>query len=469
MKSRFGWILPLGVFVWVFGFQLWLVAVAGTDIPFHDQWNIEGQWLYPAFQDGTLKGAKLLGAFNEHRIFWTHGLNLALFTTNGQWDPLVQLVAIAVLRALCAVGVFWYLATDYFWRGGLALAAGVAVAFLPHLAWHTVLWGIQSHTYFVFGFSALALALLGTGSQCPRRIAAGFSSGIAALFAMGPSALVPFALIGLAGIRMVERRTFSREIRTTIWPALLVLGIAVSLRGQVPEHASLRVADAGAFILAAAKIFSWPHSGNPGVALIMNFPLVVLVGARICRQRTPLPGEDFVLLLGFWSAAIALGTAWVRGGSVEFAGGLPSRYVDFIVMLPFANAWCALALVGDLTARWRRSARIISGAWLAFFLVGWVGLSAQVMKGLVLPRARDREAPTRLVLAYQQTWDEAVFAGQPRLLVPYPHLPVVREVLTDARLRTKLPPSLQPDVRPGPLSRLTRAVLTTLRRDQKEP
>lgn len=469
MKSRFGWSLPLGVFLWVLGFQLWLVAVAGTDIPFHDQWNIEGQWLYPAFQDGTLSGAKLLGAFNEHRILWTHGLNLALFTANGQWDPLVQLVAIAVLRALCAAGVLWYLAADYFWRGGLALAAGVAVAFMPHLAWHTVLWGIQSHTYFAFGFSAMALALLGTGSPSPRRIAAGLASGIAALFAMGPSALVPFALIGLAGIRMMERRMCSPDIWKTIGSALLLLGLALWLRGQVPEHAALRAGDAGAFFLAVARILSWPHSGNPGVALIMNFPLVALVAARIGRQRTPLPGEDFVLLLGLWSAAIALGTAWVRGGSAEFAGGLPSRYVDFIVMLPFANAWCALALARDLAAGWRRTARIINGAWLAFLLVGWLGLSAQVMKGLVLPRARDREAPTRLVRAYQTTWDEAVFAGQPRLLVPYPHLPVVRAVLTDVRLRTKLPPSLQPDVPPGPLSRLARAVLTPLRRDQEGP
>lgn len=469
MKSRFGWCIPFAVFLWVMGFQLWLVAVAGTDIPFHDQWNIEGQWLYPAFQDGTLSGARLLGAFNEHRILWTHGLNLALFSTNGQWDPLVQLVAIAVLRALCAAGVLWYLASNYFWRGGLALAAGVAVAFLPHLAWHTVLWGIQSHTYFVFAFSAMALALLGTGPHSKRRTAAGLASGIAALFAMGPSALVPFALIGFAGLRMVECRTFSRDTRTTIWSALLLLGIAVWLRGQVPEHASLRAVDAGAFFLAAAKIFSWPHSGNTGVALIMNFPMVALVAARIFRQRTPIPGEDFVLLLGFWSGATALGTAWVRGGSAEFAGGLPSRYVDFIVMLPFANAWCALALARDFAAGWQRSARIIAGAWLAFLLIGWVGLSAQVMKGLVLPRARDREAPIRLVRAYQEKWDETVFAGQPRLLIPYPHLSVVREVLTDARLHAKLPPSLQPDLPPGPLSRMVRAVLMTFRRDHEEP
>ena len=31
-----------------------LVAVAGTDIPFHDQWDVEGRTFYPAWREGTL-------------------------------------------------------------------------------------------------------------------------------------------------------------------------------------------------------------------------------------------------------------------------------------------------------------------------------------------------------------------------------------------------------------------------------
>jgi hypothetical protein len=52
-----------------------------------------------------------------------------------------------------------------------------------------------------------------------------------------------------------------------------------------------------------------------------------------------------------------------------------------------------------------------------------------------------------------------VFEGQPKLLVPHPNLDSVRAVLSDPRMRGALPPSLQPERPPGPLSRGVRAVL----------
>jgi hypothetical protein len=103
--------------------------------------------------------------------------------------------------------------------------------------------------------------------------------------------------------------------------------------------------------------------------------------------------------------------------------------------------------------------RLLAGAWGAFLLLGWCGLTADVMRGLVLPRARDREAPVRLIVAFQRTGDAGVFAGQPRLLVPHPNLGTVRTVLEDPRMKGKLPPSLQPERPRGPLSRGVRWVL----------
>ena len=158
--SRQGWLLPVVVFAFVVAADLWLVAGAGTDIPFHDQWNIEGHWLYPRWLDGNLQALDLVQPFNEHRIFWTHLLNLGLFSANGQWDPLVQLVAIAGLRGLYAGGLAWLVGRGLGASGRLAVGAGAVLAFLPHLAWHNVLWGIESHALFVLGFSTLALALL---------------------------------------------------------------------------------------------------------------------------------------------------------------------------------------------------------------------------------------------------------------------------------------------------------------------
>src|SRR4051812_26038539 len=102
-RRRVGWWRILAsVWLCVGACQLWLVARAGTDIPFHDQWDVEGRWLYPAWLDGTLRFAQLFQPHNEHRIVWTYLLDLGLFWADRQWDPLVQMLAGVALRATIA-------------------------------------------------------------------------------------------------------------------------------------------------------------------------------------------------------------------------------------------------------------------------------------------------------------------------------------------------------------------------------
>jgi hypothetical protein len=245
------------------------------------------------------------------------------------------------------------------------------------------------------------------------------------------------------------------------WPALALLGAAWVARVTVAQHAGLRPETWGDFFVVAGRLLAWPHVGQPVAAIVMNLPLAMVVAGRLARRRTAAKGEDVVLLAGAWSAAVALATAWMRGGSGELAVGVPSRYVDFIVLLPLTNAWCVAVLVCEAAGRWRRSAWLVAVAWGVFLLVGWSGLSAQMWRGVIGPRMRDREAPARLLRKFQRSDDAAVFAGQPRLLVPSPDLGVVRAVLKDPRMQGHLPPSLQPERPMGPLSR---AVRWTLRR-----
>jgi hypothetical protein len=456
-SGRAGWV-PALVFAAVLGPQLALVAAAGTDAPFHDQWNVEGQWLYPAWRDGSLTVAGLFRPINEHRIVWTHLLNLGLFAANGQWDPLVQLVAMAGLRAACAAGLAWTVARGLSVAAQAAVAAGVCWAFLPHLAWHGVLWGFESQVDFALGFSLLALGLLGVRTPSRGRVVAGVAAGAAALLAMGVGALVPVALAGLALLWSVERRAVTRAQLAACWPAALLLAAAGWLWVEVPEHAGLRAGGAE-FFAALCRVLAWPHGGGPAVALVLNLPLLTAVLTRGLGRRAAATGEDRVLLFGGWSMTVALATAWSRGGGPELQAGVPSRYVDFLVLLPLSNLWCAVMLAHALAGRPARIARFAAMAWLAFLLTGWLGLSAEVMRGLVLPRAADRAAPVRLLRAYQETGDAMVFAGRPRVLVPHPQPAAVRAVLADPRLRGALPPSLQPERPLGPLSRTVRAVV----------
>ena len=460
-RSAWAWTVPAAVFAVVLVAQLWLVAAAGTDIPFQDQWDAEGRGLYPAWSGGTLRAADFFRAHNEHRIGWTKALDVALFKVNGQWDPLVQLTANALVRASAAALLAWLLARGASATGRVVTAAAVAVAFLPQLAWHNALWGFQSQVYFALLFSVLALASLGARAPSGRRQLAGLAAGIAAILAMGAGGLVPVALGGVVALRAVEERRFGRARWSEAWPALVLLAVAVALRAEVSEHAALGAHSAAEFFSALGRVLAWPHVDQPLAALALNLPLVLLVVTRAMRRRAAAAGEDFVLLLGGWAMANGVAAAWARGGGAELATGVPSRYVDFLVLLPLANAWAVFALVRNVGARerWRVAGRAVAGGWGLFLFVGWLGLSAQMMRGVILPRVRDRDAPVRLAVKFQATGDAAVFAGQPRLLVPHPDLDAVRAVLGDPRMAGRLPPSLQPDKPMGPLSRAARWVL----------
>ena len=455
-RARVGWRMPAVVFAFVLAVQLFLVARIGTDIPYQDQWDVEGRRLYPEWRDGSWHAADLLRAHNEHRILWTKVWDLALFSANGQWDPLVQQAANAVLRAAGAALLAWLLARGMGRTGRWLVGAGVGLAYLPHVAWQNAVWGFQSSVYFVILFSLAALALLGEPERSPRRLVAGLLAGVAALLAMGAGAFVPVTLLGLAGLRAVERRGFGAAGWRETWPALGLMVLAVMLRADVPAHAVLHAATAGQFFNALGRALAWPHTWMPAAALVLNLPLLIAVGGRIAGRRRAAVGEDFVLLIGAWGVASAGAMAWTRGGGHELDTGVAVRYVDFLLLLPVANAWCAARLVGEAGSARRRFAQMVAGTWGVFLFIGWLGLSTQVMRWFILPRMQDRDAPVRLAVAFQQTRNPAVFTGQVGVYVLHPNLNSVLAVLDDPRMRGALPPSFQPNQPQGPLSRFVR-------------
>ncbi|MES2696135.1 MAG: hypothetical protein V4773_21870 [Verrucomicrobiota bacterium] len=452
-RRPWGWMAA--IFGVVLAAQLWLVAVAGTDIPYQDQWDVEGGWLYPATVDGSLQGTELLRPHNEHRIVWTHALNLLLFKANGQWDPLVQMSAGAGLRAALAalLGGMILSTVSAATRGWVAL--GVTVLFLPHLAWHNVLWGFQSQVYFVLLFSVAALWLLAGERLSWRRQAAALALGMSALLAMGAGALVPAAVGGLLLVRWAGRRP---DVSALV-PVLALLGAAWVMRVAVPAHEALRPQTTAEALRTAVMFLSWPHVGQPLAALALNLPLLVTVATRVVGQRQTFAGENFALALTGWGLACALAVAAMRGGGREFEHGVPSRYVDFVSMLVVGNVWLSAGAIHQVAGGQRKLARTGFFAWLAFLFVGWLGLSAQVWRGIVRPRAADREAPVRLAVEFQRSGNAEVFAGQPLLFVPHPNPESIRRVLKDPRLEGKLPPSLQPERPVGPLSRAVRTVV----------
>ncbi len=455
------WLAPCAVFAVVLVVQLLLVARAGTDVPFMDQWDVEGRWLYPAWLQGTLDWADLFRSHNGHRIFWTHALNLLLFAINGQWDPLVQLVVNSFLRAGCSAILVGALCSGAGRAARVWIAVGLTLAFLPLIAWHNALWGFQSQVYFALGFSACALFWLSrsivSGSQ--RDAWLGLATGFAALLAMGAGLLVPVALLGLIGLRIVGLRVCGWADFQRSWPVIALVLVAVALRSAPSETDGLQAKTMGEFFNALGGALAWPHTGSPWAAIALNLPWLIMVGRCLAGKSEETATGNFLLALGAWGWAVAAAAAWTRGGGGEFTEGVPSRYADFFVVLPLANAGCLARLLTAVGSHARPLARGLVAAWVVFLLVGWTTLSAEALSRIILPRMRDREAPVRLLKAFQRSGDASVFAGQPRLLTPHPNPESVRSVMNDPRMTGALPPCLQTEHDVGPLSRMARGLI----------
>ncbi len=455
--TRWAWRWAAVVFALVLTADFVLVALAGTDVPFYDQWDVTGGWLLPAWSSGTLSAGDLFRPHNEHRIVWTHLLDLGLFAADGQWDPLLELMAGGVLRAVVAGALTGWIVSGLGARARAFAASAIVLAFVPLAAWHNALWGFQSQVLFAIGFGLLALRLLTLDHASTRSACGGVAAGAAAAIAMAPGALVPAALAGAWLVRGISAGEWRRR---ELVPVLVLGTVTAALfsPAMAGSHA-LAAVSWRQFAGALGRALAWPHTAQPLAAVAMNLPMLGAVGARLLRRRRPVAGEDFVTAVGWWALLIGVAAAWRRGGGDEWIFGVPSRYADFLVLLVLANAWFAAVLARDSSDRWLHRARLAALAWGAFALIGWIGLSAEMVRRVIVPRTRDRAAPERLVRRYQQTRGPAVFAGQPRLLVPHPNLASVAAVLDDPRMRGRLPPSLQPERPVGALSRAARVLL----------
>jgi hypothetical protein len=438
--------------------QLWFVATAGNDLPLDDQWNSEGAWLYPSLVDGTLRFTDLLAAHNEHRIVWTHLLNLALFHFNGQWDPTLQILVLLLLRAIIAGGIVAALVPGRPVRVQVLLMAAVALLFMPHLAWHNVIWGFQTQVYFCLGFSVASLWLLSVPKLGAAHWIGGVAAGVMAQLGMSAGVFVAAALLATVGLRAVEQRGLTRDGWRLVAAALVLMAIAALLRKHVPEHDSLRATSVSQFVRTLGLGLAWPYPGNGMAALVLNAPFAAWILFRITKRFPASHADDFALAAGLFSLAAAGAQAVYRGGGAEFAARVPSRYADFLVMLVVANLY-GMVVLSRIGARPRKLPVFALTAWSLIVFSGWVASSFEAWRYIIRPRMLNIHLPVQLVRSYQTSNDPAVFEGYPRLFVPHPNVASIGRVVRDPRLTGKLPPSLQPESPVGILSRGARWLL----------
>jgi hypothetical protein len=421
-------LVGLGSFLIVLGASALAVDQNALSRPYWDQWG-EAQELFEPFRSGTLSWATIFGLHNEHRIFPSRILALALFAGDGGWDNRLEATAGAVVHALGAGIISALLVRNV--RLGIALPAAMALTTLwaLPLARENVVWGFQSQFYFLLLFAPCTLWLLSKPRAGGWILATGTLAAVLAILSLGDGPLAPIALLLVltAGARWGRLERF--DVRTVaILVVLVVLGVL--LRGQVGPGS--RPGSVGDFVTSMARVLAYPFR-SPWAALTVWAPWTVWAIARLLRPEPPMHVERFVAALGVFVLMHGPVVAFARGAG---GAGPATRYFDIL----------ALGLVANLLALLLLSRRIPVLASLPLSL-GWV-LSLAMQVRAVHVQMWKHELPGQLewsfmedrtLARYLQTSDLAMLKVPHGWGLPYPDPEALAHMIDDPFVRPILP------------------------------
>lgn len=433
-----GW---LGSFLLIFAGKLFLISQFGNAVPYWDQWDAEAANLYLPYLKGSLKFGDLFLPHNEHRILWTRLLALCLFVVNGQWDPLLAMVAQAAFFSFIVAMAIILIPKPTDCQGRLFLWVVGTVMFLFPFSWENTLWGFQSQFYFTlfFGFvgihGTLRSILLG------RHWFAGLACLWAALFTTAGGFLAAMSVAGILALQTILYPKDRMPRVTALCLVLLPAICGVLLRVQVPGHTPLQAKGMDEFFSFFFQLAAWPTTSS-FVSCLFLFPFFWL-GWTVLTKKCPSDDWTWLLLgLGSWHLLEMAALAYGRANS-----GLASRYTDslafgLIPVLAIIQSLCKDSKLGQASMfRFYTAAVVISvlcGFWRDF------PISLQVM----ITRKDLGSIQAAHLISFLKSDRPEVLYGHPFQHIPYPDAGRLVSLLREKELRQALPTALHPGLEP---------------------
>lgn len=435
------WAVMVGVLI-VLG-RLVFVALYAESVPYWDQWDAEGAYLFKPWLEGDWSVADLFAAHNEHRIAFTRMISLLVFEANQeQWDNRVlAFVNVAVYGGVSAL-LFFVLV----WRQAqpidrvlLALAV-VVMGWLPYGHTNSLV-GFQNQFYLMSGFAIAIVAVAAEGRDNWFTYGSVAGLSVLSLFTMASGLLA-----AVAGGVVLAYRSWRGELRprpvitTIVALALIALG-GYLLTPHIAGHDPLKAPDAAAWVRAFFLHLGWPLKPGPTGALILWLPSVIAVWCCI-RSPERKPGELVALGLAGWVVLQCAAIAYSRGSDGNTVG---ERYVDILALGLLANVWLALgrAIPESPWSSWRK----VSGRLSALSLYGAVvllSLARHVPGDMAKVQSKYAISliQTENVRRFVQYGDTAQL-DQPFMHIPYPDPKRLASLLSDPTLRGILPASVR--------------------------
>jgi hypothetical protein len=416
------------------GAKFWIIGRYANATPFWDQWDGEAAAVYVPFFDSTLRFADLLEPHNEHRLLVSRLLGLALTAANGLWDPIIQMMANALIHVgfgLAVIARFHRSLDDDAFAG---LAIGLLLILAPPFAAESALLGFQTHFYAFLLLGFVAVTAIASRPAFSPGWLAGAAVAFAAFFTLACGALVSLAGALVLLARLALRVTGG--YREWLGAALLLAGFAVMV-AFIPANPAIGAHSAADLFDGLLLLTSWPLfvRGLAGAATV-NLP-ALLLAVRIVRRR-PAPAADEWALLGL-VAWLGLSMAAIAYGRTDAEA---PRYLDIAAASLVVNFLCAARLASGL------GSKIAATGWSVLIMTCLVVFALHLPRELTEYRSMTRlqEANVRAFLA---TGAFPPGAAEQRLALPYPNAGRLAAQLADPRVQRFLPSNLQSAIPSG--------------------
>lgn len=420
-----------------------LVSMYATDMPLWDQWDAEIRRLYKPFVDGTLGWSDLFAAHNEHRVFFTRILGLALFCANErQFDNLV----VAFVNTLVYAAMLGAFAAPYFReldRRSL-LSAGLGVVVLGGLpyGWENVTIGFQNQFYFEGLWASIAIGALafGRGNRWPCVLAA-VGAGLCALFTLASGVLVAPVLVVVALCLNRSGELHRRQFVAVAFAGTALLVAGLQLIPPFASHAGLHAGNPAAFVSAALMALCWPLPASWLVLALIWWPCALWT-LRIARGSVPMPRLDvFLFGIAVWTALHALAIAEARGQGSLFVA---SRYTETLALGVACNLLLALRVTGDLRERVGRRALALGTLGVVATAGFFAGLGGRAIHGTtaLAIRAEQQHNAARNIAAFLAGAGPGALTGKSPYDISHPSAARIIGLLSDPTVSAMMPGSV---------------------------
>ncbi len=432
----------------MFAARFALIGWGGSPIPQLDQWDGEALAIYRPWLEGHLTLAQLFQPHLEHHLVFTYLLDLALLKVAGQWDPLIQMTASALVSAMVAGALLVWLCREHAPRRRAWILVLVAAAFASPFAFQDTLWGFQSQFALLIGMALLAIWGLSQRPVGNGRWWVGLVAAALAPLTMAAGGLVGPAIAVAAVVTLAGRRGSRREEGL-----MLAIGLGFTLFGWLaaapapPSTFLLEVRNLDQFFAVFLSSLAWPNCGWLWLAPVALAPCAVLTW-QIASGRRPAEVVDRWLLgAAAWACACTAAMAYLRGNAAGTSFIPASRYQDILAVLAMCNGLALVRLVEPRApggSGGRAAVRGLAATWTLALAVG-VGLLYRSPVRIALQNVQIlRQERWNAVLAYQATGSVGpmVRAGI------HPDPEVIKTVLDSPEFAPWLPPEMQgPDLK----------------------